>query len=50
VWSFACHPADPQMIYASTVSGEVFRSLDAGQTWKKLAREFGEIRSLAWCP
>jgi photosystem II stability/assembly factor-like uncharacterized protein len=50
VWNFATHPADPELIYASSVSGEVYRSTDGGQAWEKLAREFGEIRALAWTP
>jgi photosystem II stability/assembly factor-like uncharacterized protein len=50
VWNFAVHPADPRLVYASTVSGQVFRSTDGGTTWSKLAREFGEIRALAWTP
>jgi hypothetical protein len=28
----------------------VYRSTDAGESWEKLAREFGEIRALAWTP
>lgn len=50
LWNFAVHPAHPEMIYASSVSGQVYRSLDWGATWEKLAREFGEIRALAWSP
>jgi len=50
VWNFAVHPADPDLIYASSVSGGVYRSTDRGQSWDKLAREFGEIRALAWTP
>lgn len=50
MWSFAVHPGDPDLIYASSVSGEVYRSSDAGASWTKLAREFGEIRALAWTP
>ena len=50
VWCFAVHPADPDLIYAASVSGEVYRSADAGITWDKLDREFGEIRALAWAP
>jgi photosystem II stability/assembly factor-like uncharacterized protein len=50
IWNFAVHPADPNLIYASSVSGEVYRSTDAGATWDKLTREFGEIRALAWTP
>lgn len=50
IWNFATHPADPDRVYASSVSGEVYRSGDAGASWEKLAREFGEIRALAWTP
>ncbi len=50
IWNFAVHPADPGLVYASSVSGEVYRSTDGGQTWEKLGREFGEVRALAWAP
>jgi hypothetical protein len=50
IWNFAVHPADSALVYASSVSGEVYRSTDAGASWEKLAREFGEIRALAWGP
>jgi photosystem II stability/assembly factor-like uncharacterized protein len=50
VWTFAAHPSRPERVYAASVSGEVFRSEDAGRSWEKLLREFGEIRALAWAP
>ncbi len=50
IWNFAVHPADPELVYASSVSGEIYRSTDAGKAWAKLPREFGEIRALAWTP
>jgi photosystem II stability/assembly factor-like uncharacterized protein len=50
VWSFAVHPAAPERVYAASVSGEVYRSEDGGRSWEKLAREFGEVRALAWAP
>jgi photosystem II stability/assembly factor-like uncharacterized protein len=50
LWNFAVHPADPALVYAASVSGQVYRSTDAGASWEKLAREFGEIRALAWTP
>jgi photosystem II stability/assembly factor-like uncharacterized protein len=50
MWNFAVHPADPRMIYAASVSGQVYRSTDGGENWSKLGREFGEIRALAWTP
>jgi photosystem II stability/assembly factor-like uncharacterized protein len=48
IWNFATHSSDPQLVYASSVSGQVFRSTDGGTSWVKLPREFGEIRALAW--
>jgi photosystem II stability/assembly factor-like uncharacterized protein len=50
MWNFAAHAADPDLLYASSVSGEVYRSTDGGASWDKLPREFGEIRALAWTP
>ena len=50
VWGFAVHPADPQLILAYTVSGEIFTSRDGGLNWGKVPRVFGEIRALAWVP
>jgi photosystem II stability/assembly factor-like uncharacterized protein len=50
IWSFAVHPADGQLIYAASVSGQVYRSTDGGSTWNTIGREFGEIRALAWAP
>jgi photosystem II stability/assembly factor-like uncharacterized protein len=50
VWTFAVHPSAPERIYAASVSGEVYHSADAGMHWEKLAREFGEVRALAWGP
>jgi photosystem II stability/assembly factor-like uncharacterized protein len=50
IWNFAVHPADPELVYASSVSGQVYRSTDGGASWQKLQGEFGEIRALAWTP
>jgi photosystem II stability/assembly factor-like uncharacterized protein len=50
IWNFAVHPADPALVYAASVSGEVYRSADGGESWEKLPREFGEVRGLAWAP
>jgi photosystem II stability/assembly factor-like uncharacterized protein len=50
IWNFAVHAADPQRLYASSVSGELYYSTSGGAAWEKLAREFGEIRALAWTP
>jgi photosystem II stability/assembly factor-like uncharacterized protein len=50
IWIFATHPAEPELIYASSVSGQVYRSTDGGASFYKLPREFGEIRQIAWTP
>ena len=50
VWSFAVHRADSALVYAASVSGQVYRSEDGGETWNKLEAEFGEVRALAWAP
>jgi hypothetical protein len=50
MWNFAVHHAAPERVYAASVSGEVYRSEDGGHLWKKLSREFGEIRAVAWAP
>jgi hypothetical protein len=44
------HPADPQLVFACTNLGQVFRSEDGGESWIRLEREFGEIRALHWRP
>jgi photosystem II stability/assembly factor-like uncharacterized protein len=50
IWNFATHIADPELIYAACVSGEIYRSTDGGSSWDKLEREFGEVRALVWAP
>ena len=50
LWDYAVHPADPERIYAYSIAGQVFESLDGGRQWRKLPREFGEIRALLWRP
>lgn len=47
IWTFATHPAEPNLIFAATVSGLLYRSEDAGATWHKCRHEFGELRALA---
>ena len=37
-------------IVAFSLFGEVYVSEDAGESWRKIAREFGEIRAAAWLP
>jgi len=48
VWDLATHPSDTDFILASTINGQVFYSTDAGDSWSKIGREFGEVHALAW--
>jgi len=50
IWAFATHPADPTRIIACSHYGELYATQDAGDSWRKLPREFTEIRSLSWVP
>ena len=50
VWGLATHPADANRIVAFSLFGEVYVSEDAGASWCKIAREFGEIRAAVWVP
>jgi photosystem II stability/assembly factor-like uncharacterized protein len=50
LWNFAVNAVNRELMYASSVSGQLYRSTDAGASWQKLAREFGEIRALVWTP
>ena len=47
IWTFATHPALPDLIFAASVNGYLYRSEDGGSNWTKSPHEFGEIRSLA---
>jgi len=47
IWDFTFCAAEPEHVYAYSVSGEVYHSADGGDRWRKLPREFGEIRSMA---
>jgi photosystem II stability/assembly factor-like uncharacterized protein len=47
---FATNRADPDYMAAVTMFGYLYVSEDAGGNWKKLPREFGEIRGVAWAP
>jgi photosystem II stability/assembly factor-like uncharacterized protein len=50
IWDFAVHPADPDLVLANSLFGELYRSNNGGDSWDKLKREFSEVRALAWLP
>ena len=47
---FATHASIPNVIVAASLFGYVYTSEDGGNSWQKLRKEFGEIRSLALAP
>lgn len=50
IWWITTNPADPMLIFACTIFGQIFRSTDGGETWSKMKRELGELRMIAWQP
>ena len=46
----ATNGADPNVVLANSIHGYLYLSTDAGDSWTKLRREFGEVRALAWLP
>jgi photosystem II stability/assembly factor-like uncharacterized protein len=50
IWGVATHPAAADRVVAWSLFGEVYVSEDAGDSWRKIAREFGEIRTAVWLP
>ncbi len=49
-WCIASHRNDPSVMFTVTNLGQIFRSIDGGQNWSKLQREFGEVRSMVLVP
>ena len=50
IWWIGTNPADPMLIFCCTVMGQIFRSTDGGESWRRLDRELGELRMIAWQP
>jgi photosystem II stability/assembly factor-like uncharacterized protein len=50
MWGLATHQAAPDRILAFSLFGEVYITENAGASWRKIPREFGEIRTAAWVP
>jgi photosystem II stability/assembly factor-like uncharacterized protein len=50
IYWLGTHPANPNVVVANSLHGYVYLSTDAGDSWTKLRREFGEIRALTWMP
>jgi photosystem II stability/assembly factor-like uncharacterized protein len=50
MWSIAVNPADPNLMFASSSLGQIYRSFDGGESWTELKRRLGEIRHVMWLP
>lgn len=50
MWVVNIQPFDPNIVYAGSRYGYLYRSDDGGDSWRKLWREFSEISSVLWVP
>ena len=50
MWVVNVQPFDPQVVFAGSRYGYLYRSDDAGDSWIKLWREFSEISGIIWVP
>ena len=50
VWTFGTNPADPNIIFAASRYGYLYRSDTGGESWTKLRRELSEIAAVCWLP
>ena len=48
MWVVNAQPANPQIIFAGSRYGYLYRSDDGGDSWSKMWREFSEISSVIW--
>lgn len=50
MWVVNIQPFDPNVVFAASRYGYLYRSDDGGDSWRKLWREFSEISSVMWLP
>ena len=50
VWTVSVPASAPDMVFAASRYGYLYRSDDSGDSWRKLWREFGEVSSILWVP
>ena len=50
MWTVSMPASEPNMVFAASRYGYLYRSDDGGDSWRKLWREFGEVSSIAWVP
>ena len=50
MWTFGTNSADPNIIFAASRYGYLYRSDDGAKSWTKLRRELSEIAAVCWLP
>jgi photosystem II stability/assembly factor-like uncharacterized protein len=50
VWTVSIAASEPDLMFAASRYGYLYRSDDGGESWRKLWREFGEVSSILWIP
>ncbi len=50
IYWLGTHPDRADVVVAASLYGEVYVTEDAGDSWRKLAKEFGEVRAVAVTP
>ena len=50
MWTVNIQTTDPNVIFAGSRYGYLYRSDDGGDSWNKVWREFSEISSVMWLP
>ena len=50
IWTFGTNRVDPNIIFAASRYGYLYRSDSAGESWIKLRRELSEIAAVCWLP
>ena len=50
MWVVNSQPYDPNVVFAGSRYGYLYRSNDGGNSWDKLWREFSEISAVLWLP
>ena len=50
MWVVNLEAWDPDVLFAGSRYGYLYRSDDAGRSWTRIRREFSEISSVRWIP
>jgi len=50
MWVVQTQPDTPELMFAASRYGYLYRSDDRGTSWAKLRREFSEVSSIVWVP